>query len=377
MEDAPQHTIEARIRKIVLWWVGTILLIIAVWIYFFWIIQTAMGTASIVVSFIVFYAVIIMVIDRSFSTFMHHNRLHYRWAYITTISLAFLQVIFFYWLTAESKFASPPFAEYSSPIIVLFLVSMWLFAAISAFFGALLITGIQEGLIEDNPPSPSLIADVHKRHVEIAGVPEGEPFTKRIFDNLSAALGFLVTFPLWLLFIFMIWFEDPGPVLFVKNSIGKGGKNFRQYKFRSMALEMEKSMALVQTQEVETKTLLIGRVLRKTALDELPQIINIMKGEMSLVGPRPHRTPLVALYIEQLPDFTERHMVLPGLAGLAQVSGDFYMTPHQKLRFDRLYIQYRSFSFDLKLLAMAFLVTFWYRWQKGWNGRLPRKYMHS
>jgi lipopolysaccharide/colanic/teichoic acid biosynthesis glycosyltransferase len=69
-------------------------------------------------------------------------------------------------------------------------------------------------------------------------------------------------------------------------------------------------------------------------------------------------------------------MVLPGLSGLAQVAGDYYLTPHQKLRFDRLYIQHASLGFDLKLLMLAFLITFWFRWQKNWNGRLPRRLLH-
>jgi lipopolysaccharide/colanic/teichoic acid biosynthesis glycosyltransferase len=121
--------------------------------------------------------------------------------------------------------------------------------------------------------------------------------------------------------------------------------------------------------------LFIGRFLRKTALDELPQLINILRGEMSFVGPRPQRTVLVHNYLQTMPEYAQRHCVLPGLAGLAQVAGDYYITPRQKLRFDRLYIRYRSLSFDLKLLMLAFLLAFWYRWQKDWDGRLPRKLM--
>jgi lipopolysaccharide/colanic/teichoic acid biosynthesis glycosyltransferase len=115
-----------------------------------------------------------------------------------------------------------------------------------------------------------------------------------------------------------------------------------------------------------------GYLLRKTALDELPQLLNILLGEMSFVGPRPQRTVLVQGYLSELPEYAQRHRVLPGLAGLAQVAGDYYLTPRQKLRFDRLYIEYTSLGFDLKLITLAFLITFWYRWQKGWDGRLPR-----
>jgi lipopolysaccharide/colanic/teichoic acid biosynthesis glycosyltransferase len=76
-----------------------------------------------------------------------------------------------------------------------------------------------------------------------------------------------------------------------------------------------------------------------------------------------------------MPEYAERHRVLPGLAGLAQVAGDYYLTPRQKLRFDRLYIAYSSLGFDLKLLLLAFLITFWFRWQKDWGGRLPHKFL--
>jgi lipopolysaccharide/colanic/teichoic acid biosynthesis glycosyltransferase len=93
---------------------------------------------------------------------------------------------------------------------------------------------------------------------------------------------------------------------------------------------------------------------------------------MSFVGPRPQRTVLVHEYLEAIPEYAERHRVLPGLAGLAQVAGDYYLTPRQKLRFDRLYIQHASLGFDLKLLFLAFLIAFWYRWRKDWDGKLPR-----
>jgi hypothetical protein len=94
---------------------------------------------------------------------------------------------------------------------------------------------------------------------------------------------------------------------------------------------------------------------------------------MSFVGPRPQRTVLVREYLDTIPEYAVRHRVLPGLAGLAQVAGDYYLTPRQKLRFDRLYIRYIGLGFDLKLILLAFLITFWFRWQKGWNGRLPRR----
>jgi lipopolysaccharide/colanic/teichoic acid biosynthesis glycosyltransferase len=135
--------------------------------------------------------------------------------------------------------------------------------------------------------------------------------------------------------------------------------------------EMETGPVL--SQKDDSRVLNFGRLLRKTALDELPQLVNILLGEMSFVGPRPQRTILVNGYLEILPEYAKRHRVLPGLSGLAQVAGDYYLTPRQKLRLDLLYIRYRSLGFDIKLLFLAFLIAFFYRWKDDWDGRLPRR----
>jgi lipopolysaccharide/colanic/teichoic acid biosynthesis glycosyltransferase len=141
-----------------------------------------------------------------------------------------------------------------------------------------------------------------------------------------------------------------------------------------MVLGAEDHTGPVLSELGDRRILRVGRLLRKTALDELPQLINILVGEMSFVGPRPQRTVLVLGYLKSMPEYAERHRVLPGLAGLAQVAGDYYLTPRQKLRFDRLYIGHSSLGFDLKLLLLAFLITFWFRWKRDWGGRLPRRY---
>jgi lipopolysaccharide/colanic/teichoic acid biosynthesis glycosyltransferase len=129
--------------------------------------------------------------------------------------------------------------------------------------------------------------------------------------------------------------------------------------------------------ENDPRVLRFGRLLRKTALDELPQLWNILRGEMSFVGPRPQRTALVDLYLQTLPQYAERHRLPPGLSGLAQVAGSYYLTPLQKLRFDRLYIRHAALGYDLRLLAAALALTFYYRWLPNWKGRLPRRWLHA
>jgi lipopolysaccharide/colanic/teichoic acid biosynthesis glycosyltransferase len=242
-----------------------------------------------------------------------------------------------------------------------------------AFSGGLLATALRQTLWENNaPPEETLQAAVLRTHQEIIGIPGRTPVAKTIFDRLLAFLGLLLSAPVWLGIALLVWIEDPGPILFIKNSVGKGGKNFHQLKFRTMVCEAERDTGPVLAQENDERLLVIGRLLRKTALDELPQLINILLGEMSFVGPRPQRTILVYEYLQNMPEYAGRHRIQPGLAGLAQVAGDYYITPRQKLRLDRLYIQHAGLGFDLKLLLLAFLLTFYYRWKKDWNGRLPR-----
>lgn len=245
----------------------------------------------------------------------------------------------------------------------------------AAFGGALLATNLYTPLWEDNlPPTPELCQEVSKRHQHLKLVPQRLP--SRAFDILLSTLGVVISSPVWILCLFLIWFEDPGPLFFIKNSVGRGGVNFRQLKLRTMVHNAESGTGPVLSPKSDQRVLKSGRFFRKTALDELPQLINIMKREMSFVGPRPQRTVLVNEYLKSMPEYASRHRVLPGLAGLAQVAGGYFLTPRQKLRFDDLYIKHQSLGFDIKLLCLAFLIAFWFRWQKGWDGRLPRRLLH-
>lgn len=249
---------------------------------------------------------------------------------------------------------------------------------LGAFIGGLVATTVDDCFWENNsPPAQWIEAEVLRLHSDRCTPLARLPASKRVFDFFLAGFGLVLSFPVWLAAIFLIWFEQPGPVLFVKNSVGLGGANFRQFKFRTMVREAEQATGPVWASEADERVLVVGRLLRKTALDELPQLLNILKGEMSFVGPRPQRTVLVHSYLQQMPEYAERHRIAPGLAGLAQVAGDYYLTPRQKLRFDRLYIQHASLGFDLKLVLLAFLITFWFRWQRNWNGRLPHRLLHK
>lgn len=286
---------------------------------------------------------------------------HYRLSFLAPIAI-FLATWFVLWLASGEGF----------PIWWLIIITL------GSFIGSILATQFNEGLWENNsPPSEEVTQDVYRMHQQLIGQPDRVPVFKRAFDLLLASVGLLLSLPIWLMGIFIIWIENPGPLLFVKNSVGRGGKNFHQFKLRTMVRGAEDATGPVLASEKDERVLGMGYLLRKTALDELPQLLNILRGEMSFVGPRPQRTVLVQGYLRQMPAYAQRHRVLPGLAGLAQVAGDYYLTPLQKLRFDRLYIQYTSLGFDLKLIFLAFMITFWYRWRKDWDGRLPRRLMRA
>lgn len=261
-----------------------------------------------------------------------------------------------------------------SPIHPLWMI---LAGVIGAFMGSLIATRQITPLWENNaPPSLDILEAVKQTHSEVINTSISTPPWKRVFDLTLAILALVFLSPIWFITAFLVWYEDPGPLLFVKNSVGKDGINFHQLKFRTMVKGAEEATGPILANIHDVRTLPVGRLLRKSHLDELPQLMNIIKGEMSFVGPRPQRTVLVYSYLQKMPEYAQRHRILPGLSGLAQVAGSYYLTPRQKLRFDRLYIQHMSLGFDLKLLGLALLIAFWYRWQKYWNGRLPRKLLH-
>jgi lipopolysaccharide/colanic/teichoic acid biosynthesis glycosyltransferase len=316
-------------------------------------------------------------LERSLARSRLKQSKQYRWAFSGSLILAGCQVLAG-WIGFAIAYFSKQARVFTIAEMMFVSIEVLVAAWLGALVGGLAATAVQEGIWEDNsPPTPKVKAKVLRVHSTFTGPLPETPFSKRVFDICIAASGLLLSFPLWVVGVSLVWLEDPGPILFVKNSVGKGGRNFRQFKLRTMVKGAEEATGPVMASEEDKRILMTGRVLRKTALDELPQLVNILKGEMSVVGPRPQRTVLVQNYLVEMPEYAERHKVLPGLAGLAQVAGSYYLTPHQKLRYDRLYIHNANLGFDLRLLLSAFLIAFWFRWQKKWSGRLPRRLLHG
>lgn len=196
---------------------------------------------------------------------------------------------------------------------------------------------------------------------------------KRPFDLSVLVVVHVALFPilliLWVLIPLAIWLEDRGPIFYTQLRVGRAGKVFRLYKFRSMIPNAEKFTGPVWAFENDHRVTKVGRFLRNRALDELPQVINMWKGELSLVGPRPERPELLAQFLKETPRFTLRMNLRPGLTGLAQLKGRYTTKPKDKLRYDIIYMKNMSPLLDCILLAMSVFVTLKAGWQVSKDGK--------
>jgi exopolysaccharide biosynthesis polyprenyl glycosylphosphotransferase len=183
---------------------------------------------------------------------------------------------------------------------------------------------------------------------------------KRIMDIFLAFLFLLLTLPLWLIFAILIKIEDKGAVFYKQKRVGKLGKIFELIKFRSMIEEAEKDGPRWAEKE-DKRVTKVGKFLRKTHLDELPQLINILKGEISFVGPRPERPEFVKILERKIPYYHLRHIIKPGFTGWAQIRFDYARSiedSKEKLEYDLYYIKNRSLFLDLGILLKTIQLLF-------------------
>ena len=171
---------------------------------------------------------------------------------------------------------------------------------------------------------------------------------KRGSDLLVAALVLLLLAPLLLLLALLVWLDSPGPVLFRQQRVGRGGRAFAILKFRSMVADAERRGGYA-TLSGDPRITRVGRWLRRSSLDELPQLLNVLRGEMSLVGPRPDVPAQRRLYAPR--DWELRCSVRPGITGLAQATLRSSATPEQRLALDLAYVRRQSLALDLQVLA--------------------------
>ena len=174
---------------------------------------------------------------------------------------------------------------------------------------------------------------------------------QRFFDLGGAALLALAASPLFLLAAAAVRLTSAGPVLFRQERVGRALRPFRVVKFRTMKRDAERDSGEVLAQRDDPRLTPVGGFLRRYRLDELPQLWNVLAGEMSLVGPRPERPGFVQQHLAGVPGYAERFAARPGLTGLAQVNGEYHSTPENKLRYDLAYISNRSLWLDLSILV--------------------------
>lgn len=196
----------------------------------------------------------------------------------------------------------------------------------------------------------------------------GRDWWKRPFDLAALCAAHIALAPVWLaLWVgipLAIWLNDRGPIFYTQERLGKNGRVFKVYKFRSMIPDAEEDTGAVWAGgDEDARITRVGRFLRARALDELPQVINLWKGDLSLVGPRPERPELTEEFARRHKGFRRRLAVRPGLTGLAQVRGHYATSPRCKLRYDTLYIQRMSPWLDVKLLFISTWITIRARWR--------------
>lgn len=180
---------------------------------------------------------------------------------------------------------------------------------------------------------------------------------QRISDIILSSVGLLVGIPLIAIFGVLIKIEDNGPITYKQERMGKSGERFYIYKLRSMRTDAEKFGAQWATKD-DPRITKVGNFIRKTRIDEIPQLFNILKGDMSIIGPRPERPSFTMEFNQDIPGFINRLTVKPGLTGWAQVNGGYDITPEEKLKADIYYIKHRSFLIDMNILLKTVKVVF-------------------
>ena len=184
-------------------------------------------------------------------------------------------------------------------------------------------------------------------------------FMKRVFDIFASGIMIIICSPIMLVTALLIRREDGGPVFYKQVRLTKDGKEFEMIKFRSMRIDAEKDgVARLSSGDRDDRITHVGRFIRKVRIDELPQLFNIIKGEMSIVGPRPERPEIAAEYDEILPEFRLRLQAKAGLTGLAQVYGKYNTSPYDKLRLDLMYISNPSILEDLRIMFATVKILF-------------------
>ena len=180
---------------------------------------------------------------------------------------------------------------------------------------------------------------------------------KRLTDFFLSIVLLIPAIPIYLISAIFIILETNGNPLYVQERVGLNGDKFKIYKLRSMYSDAEKDGHKWAEKE-DSRITKVGSIIRKTRIDELPQLINIIKGEMAIIGPRPERPEFIEEFLKEIPDFNDRLAVKPGITGWAQVNGGYELSPKEKLKYDQYYIEHENFKLDVLILFKTIKVVF-------------------
>jgi exopolysaccharide biosynthesis polyprenyl glycosylphosphotransferase len=188
-------------------------------------------------------------------------------------------------------------------------------------------------------------------------------FFKQLFDRMISLFALVLLFPLILIVSILIKFDSKGPIFYRQERIGRYGRPFSIIKFRTMHVDAEANGPQWASKN-DSRMTKLGHYLRRYRIDEIPQFLNILRGEMSLIGPRPERLIFIHSFEKEIPSFRDRLQVKPGITGWAQINGGYDLTPKEKLHLDLYYIHHYSFVLDLKIALKSIPVILF---AKGWR----------
>jgi exopolysaccharide biosynthesis polyprenyl glycosylphosphotransferase len=203
----------------------------------------------------------------------------------------------------------------------------------------------------------AIVGDVPLMEISHTTVPHYYTAAKRVLDVAVAGIALVVTCPILLAAWTAVAVSDGFPVLFSQERVGRNMKTFQIHKLRSMIRNAEEQTGPVYAQQDDERITRVGRFLRRFRIDEIPQLINIIKGEMSFVGPRPERPYFVERHMVETPGYRERFKMKPGITGLAQVSGGYATTPERKLKYDLIYMYHQTLAMDIQIVVETLRVV--------------------
>lgn len=178
---------------------------------------------------------------------------------------------------------------------------------------------------------------------------------KRIFDVIISIIVIIITSPIMILIAIAIKIDSKGPVIYKQKRVTKDGKEFTMYKFRTMIDNAEKETGPILAKKKDERITKVGKILRRTRLDELTQFFNVIKGDMSIVGPRPERKELIEKIIKELPEYRIREQVKAGITCIAHIEGDYYTEPKVRLEYDKMYMKDWNIKKDIKIILKTIL----------------------